>query len=228
MRPSVAREASLAVKRAVDVAAAALLLGALAPLLAAVAVAVKAGSPGEIVFRQRRAGRSGRPFTIYKFRTMVRDAPSSPLGTYCYADDPRVTRVGRLLRATSLDELPQLWNVLRGDMSLVGPRPDLPHHVERYTPAQRRRLEVRPGITGWAQVNGRNGIGWDERIALDLEYVARWSLGLDARILARTAAVVLTRRGNALPRRLGAGRDVAAAAAARPDPLTERPGGTTS
>jgi lipopolysaccharide/colanic/teichoic acid biosynthesis glycosyltransferase len=193
------------VKRAADVAVAGVLLAALSPVLALIAVAVKVGSPGEAVFRQRRVGRAGRPFTIYKFRTMVKDAPSSPLGTYCYADDPRITRVGRLLRATSLDELPQLWNVLRGDMSLVGPRPDLPHHVDRYTPAQRRRLELRPGITGWAQVNGRNGIGWDERIVLDLEYVARWSLRLDARILARTIAVVARRRGNALPRTLGAG-----------------------
>ncbi len=228
MRPSPVNVPALAVKRAVDVAAAALLLATLAPVLAAIAVAVKVESPGEIVFRQRRAGRSGRIFTIYKFRTMVRDAPSSPLGTYCYADDPRITRVGRLLRATSLDELPQLWNVLRGDMSLVGPRPDLPHHVERYTAAQRRRLDVRPGITGWAQVNGRNGIGWDDRIALDLEYVARWSLALDARIVARTVAVVLTRRGNALPRSLAGAGGGAPRRAGRPDSPTERSGGTTS
>ncbi len=205
MRSPVARGVALAVKRAADVTVSALLLAALSPVLAAVAVAVKLDSPGEIVFRQRRAGRDGRLFTILKFRTMVKDAPSSPLGTYCYADDPRITRVGLLLRATSLDELPQLWNVLRGDMSLVGPRPDLPHHVDRYAPAQRRRLEVRPGITGWAQVNGRNDIGWDERIALDVEYVARWSLRLDARIVARTVGVVMTRRGHALPRNLRAG-----------------------
>ncbi len=196
------RRAERAVKRAVDAGAAAALLVVLSPLMAVVALAVRATSPGEAVFRQRRVGRGGRPFTMYKFRTMVRDAPASALGSYCYADDPRITRLGRLLRATSLDELPQLVNVLRGDMSFVGPRPDLPHHVERYTPAQRRRLEVRPGITGWAQVNGRNGIPWEDRIALDLEYLERWSLGLDLAVLARTVAVVATRRGTALPKRL--------------------------
>jgi lipopolysaccharide/colanic/teichoic acid biosynthesis glycosyltransferase len=194
--------AGLLVKRAVDVALSAALLVLFSPLLAAIGAAVKATSPGEAVFRQRRMGRGGRPFTIYKFRTMVRDAPRSPLGTYCYADDPRVTPLGRLLRATSLDELPQLVNVLKGDMSFVGPRPDLPHHVERYTAAQRRRLAMRPGITGWAQVNGRNGIPWDRRIALDVEYVDRWSLKLDAAIVARTVAVVATGRGSASPKRM--------------------------
>jgi lipopolysaccharide/colanic/teichoic acid biosynthesis glycosyltransferase len=194
--------AGLLVKRAADVAFSAALLVVLSPVLVLVGAAVKATSPGEAVFRQRRMGRGGRPFTIYKFRTMVKDAPRSPLGTYCYADDPRVTPLGRLLRATSLDELPQLVNVLKGDMSFVGPRPDLPHHVERYTAAQRRRLEMRPGITGWAQVNGRNGIPWGERIALDVEYVDRWSLRLDAAIVARTVAVVATRRGSASPKRM--------------------------
>jgi lipopolysaccharide/colanic/teichoic acid biosynthesis glycosyltransferase len=205
-----------AVKRIVDAAGAAVLLVVLSPLLLAIGLAVKASSPGEVIFHQRRVGRGGRVFTIYKFRTMVRDAPRSPLGTYCYADDPRVTPLGRLLRATSLDELPQLVNVLAGDMSFVGPRPDLPQHVERYSAAQRRRLDVRPGITGWAQVNGRNGIPWEERIALDLDYLDRWSLALDARVVARTIAVVATRRGAALPRRLDA-------RAARPDAL-ETPG----
>jgi lipopolysaccharide/colanic/teichoic acid biosynthesis glycosyltransferase len=164
---------------------------------------VKATSPGEVIFRQRRAGKDGRPFTILKFRTMVADAPRSPLGTYCYADDPRVTPAGRRLRATSLDELPQLVNVLRGEMSFVGPRPDLPHHVERYTATQRRRLGVRPGITGWAQVNGRNAIGWEERIALDLEYLDGWSLGRDLRVIWKTIGVVLSRKGTRLPRKLG-------------------------
>ncbi len=195
--------AQLLVKRAIDAAAASLLLVLLAPLMAAIALAVRAASPGEALFRQTRAGRNGKPFTIYKFRTMVRDAPRSALGSYCFADDPRLTRVGRLLRATSLDELPQLFNVLKGDMSFVGPRPDLPHHVERYDAAQRRRLEVRPGITGWAQVNGRNGIPWERRIELDLEYVARWSLLLDAAIGLRTIAAVLTGRGVKLPKRTG-------------------------
>ncbi len=166
---------------------------------------VKASSPGEVLFRQRRVGKDGRVFTILKFRTMVRDAPRSPLGTYCYADDPRITTAGRILRRTSLDELPQLWNVLRGDMSFVGPRPDLPHHVERYTPAQRRRLAVRPGITGWAQVNGRNVLPWSARIALDLEYLDGWTLRRDLRIVWRTIGVVLSRRGASLPGRLGEG-----------------------
>ncbi len=175
----------------------------------AIGALVKATSPGEAVFRQRRAGRGARPFTIYKFRTMVRDAPVSPLGTYCYRDDPRITAVGKALRATSLDELPQLVNVLKGDMSFVGPRPDLPHHVARYTPAQRRRLEMRPGITGWAQVNGRNSIPWAERIALDVEYVDGWSLRRDLEVVLRTIAVVLSGRGAALPKRLAEepGRD---------------------
>ncbi len=172
------------------------------PLLLLLALAVRASSPGEALFRQRRVGRNGAPFTILKLRTMVQDAPRSPLGTYCYADDPRITPLGRWLRRTRLDELPQLWNVLRGDMSFVGPRPDLPHHVERYTPAQRGRLRVRPGLTGWAQVNGRNGLTWDQRIALDLEYLEGWSLGRDLRIAWRTLGVVLGRRGTSLPARL--------------------------
>jgi lipopolysaccharide/colanic/teichoic acid biosynthesis glycosyltransferase len=184
-------------------ALAAALLVLLSPLLLLLAMAVRATSSGDVVFRQRRAGRKGVPFTILKFRTMVRDAPSSPLGTYCYADDPRITPVGRWLRRTSLDELPQLWNVLRGDMSFVGPRPDLPHHVERYAPAQRGRLRVRPGMTGWAQVNGRNGLSWDQRIALDLEYLDGWSLARDLRIAWRTLGVVLSRRGTSLPAALG-------------------------
>jgi lipopolysaccharide/colanic/teichoic acid biosynthesis glycosyltransferase len=174
------------------------------PILLLAALAVRASSPGEVVFRQRRIGKDGKPFTILKFRTMVREAPRSPLGSYCYADDPRITRVGRWLRRTSLDELPQLVNVLRGEMSFVGPRPDLPHHVERYAPAQRGRLSVRPGITGWAQVNGRNGLSWDERIALDLEYLDGWWLGRDLRVLWRTVSVVLSRRGVSLPRALEA------------------------
>jgi lipopolysaccharide/colanic/teichoic acid biosynthesis glycosyltransferase len=196
----------LAAKRAVDVAGASVLLVALAPVMAVIAVAVRATSPGEALFRQARIGKDGRPFTILKFRTMVKDAPRSSLGTYCYADDPRITRVGRLLRATSLDELPQLVNVLRGDMSFVGPRPDLPHHVERYTPEQRRRLAMRPGITGWAQVNGRNSIPWERRIELDNEYVSRWWLGLDAIVVARTVVVLLSRRGVQLPAKVGEGK----------------------
>lgn len=195
--------AQLALKRALDLAGAAGLLAALAPLMLVIAAAVKADSEGGAVFRQKRAGLGGRLFTIYKFRTMVRDAERSPLGTYCFRDDPRITRVGKLLRRTSLDELPQLVNVLLGDMSFVGPRPDLPHHVARYSERQRGRLAMRPGITGWAQVNGRNGIPWDARIELDLQYVAGWSLWRDAVVAVRTVAVVLAREGTELPRSVG-------------------------
>ncbi len=203
MNATRALRARLCVKRAIDLAGASLLLVLLAPLMAAIAAAVRATSEGGALFRQVRVGKDGETFTIHKFRTMVRDAPGSPLGTYCYADDPRITRVGRTLRATSLDELPQLLDVLRGDMSFVGPRPDLPQHVERYTERQRGRLRMRPGITGWAQVHGRNGIPWDRRIELDLEYVERFSLLRDAAIVARTVAVVLTGRGVRLPKKVG-------------------------
>lgn len=173
----------------------------LSPLLLLMAIAIRLDSPGDLVFRQQRSGRGGVPFTILKFRTMVQGASRSPLGTYCAPDDPRITRVGRWLRRASLDELPQLVNVLRGDMSFVGPRPDLPKHVERYTATQRGRLRVRPGITGWAQVNGRNTLTWDQRIALDLEYLDGWWLGRDLHVLWRTVGVVLSRRGTDLPRR---------------------------
>jgi lipopolysaccharide/colanic/teichoic acid biosynthesis glycosyltransferase len=200
---SAALRAQLAVKRAFDVVGAAALLAALAPLLVAIAAVVKATSPGEAVFRQQRAGRGGRPFQILKFRTMVKDAASWPLGTYCYRDDPRITRVGRILRRTSIDELPQLVNVLLGQMSFVGPRPDLLRHVARYTERQRGRLAMRPGITGWAQVNGRNGISWEDRIELDLRYIEGWTLWRDARVLGRTVAVVLTGRGAQLPKAWG-------------------------
>jgi len=196
------RPVQLALKRALDAAGAAALLGALSPLLLLLAAAVKADSRGGALFRQERAGQGGRLFTIYKFRTMVEGADRSALGSYCYRDDPRITRAGRLLRRTSLDELPQLLNVLKGDMSFVGPRPDLPHHVARYDARQRGRLAMRPGITGWAQVNGRNGIPWAERIELDLQYVNGWSLWRDLRVAARTVKVVLAREGTELPRRL--------------------------
>jgi lipopolysaccharide/colanic/teichoic acid biosynthesis glycosyltransferase len=198
-RPAV----QLAVKRALDVAGSAVLVTALSPLMLVVGAAVRIDSKGGAIFRQQRVGRGGRPFTILKFRTMVEEADRSALGTYCYRDDPRITRAGRLLRRTSLDELPQLVNVLMGDMSFVGPRPDLPHHVARYDARQRGRLAMRPGITGWAQVNGRNGIPWAERIELDLAYVEGWSLWRDLRVAARTVWVVLAREGTELPRSVG-------------------------
>jgi exopolysaccharide biosynthesis polyprenyl glycosylphosphotransferase len=193
----------LAVKRALDVLLSAGLLVISLPVMVVIAVAVKATSPGEIVFRQTRAGKDGRLFTIYKFRTMTKDASRSRPGTYLDPADPRITRVGRLLRGSSLDELPQLLNVLKGEMSFVGPRPDLPHHVEKYTAFQWQRLEVRPGITGWAQVSGRNQLTWEERIKLDAEYIRDWSLLRDLVIVLRTVAVVLSRRGVALPTKVG-------------------------
>lgn len=203
MKVSVSPAKQLAVKRLVDIVLSAVLLVALLPVMILIGLAVKATSPGEIIFRQQRAGRGGQPFMIYKFRTMTHDRLRSSRTTRVYEDDPRITRVGKLLRRTGLDELPQIVNVLLGDMSFVGPRPDLLHHAGRYTPEQRRRLEVRPGITGWAQVAGRNELSWDERIALDAEYLQDWSLRRDIAVVAKTVAVVLSGKGAALPRRVG-------------------------
>jgi lipopolysaccharide/colanic/teichoic acid biosynthesis glycosyltransferase len=163
-----------------------------APLLLVVALAVRLNLGSPVLFRQRRPGLHGRPFTMVKFRTM-RDAigrDGRPL-----PDAARLTPFGTLLRATSLDELPELWNVLRGEMSLVGPRPLLMEYLERYTPEQARRHNVRPGVTGWAQVNGRNALSWEERFRLDVWYVEHRSLRLDLHILTRTLTMVLRRTG---------------------------------
>ena len=188
-------------KRAVDVAVAALGLTGLAPLLAAIAAAVWLDSPGPVLYRARRVGRGGVEFTMYKFRTMqARRAEHGPRITH--GDDRRITRVGGVLRRTKLDELPQLWNVLRGDMSLVGPRPEDPHYVALYSPEQRRVLDVRPGITSLASVRYRDeerllrGADWERtyvtvvmpaKLRIDLDYVERQSLLLDARVLWSTA-----------------------------------------
>jgi lipopolysaccharide/colanic/teichoic acid biosynthesis glycosyltransferase len=180
-------------KRVLDLVLALGGLVLLAPLLALVALAIKLTSRGPVFYVQERIGRDGVPFPFIKFRTMVVGAETQGAGILCLKDDPRVTRVGRLLRRFSLDEVPQLFNVLRGEMSVIGPRPGLAYQVEAYTPAQRRRLTVLPGITGWAQVNGRNAIAWDRRIVRDLEYVDRLSLGLDLRILVRTVRAVFER-----------------------------------
>jgi lipopolysaccharide/colanic/teichoic acid biosynthesis glycosyltransferase len=161
------------------------------PLWATIAVAIKLDSRGPVFFRQERVGLDGRPFEVLKLRTMIVDAHTQGAGYAVDKGDSRITRVGNLLRRTSLDELPQLWNVLRGEMSLVGPRPTLSYQVEQYTERQRRRLEVRPGLTGWAQVNGRASLSWPERIELDVWYVEHRSLALDLRILLRTASVLL-------------------------------------
>ncbi len=179
------------IKRFIDVIGAATGLILLSPviLICAIAVARSMGRP--VLFRQQRPGRGGRPFGMVKFRTMsnARDADGRLL-----SDGERLTRVGRLLRATSLDELPELWNVLVGDMSLVGPRPLLMAYLDRYTPEQARRHDVKPGVTGWAQVNGRNAISWDEKFALDTWYVDNRSLWLDLRILYATVMQVVRRK----------------------------------
>ena len=175
-----------------DRVAAAIVLAVLAPLLAVVALAVAWTMGRPVFFVQERPGRGGRPFPLVKFRTM-RDGlgpDGCPL-----PDGERLTSLGRLLRATSLDELPQLLNVLRGDLSLVGPRPLLMRYLARYTPENARRHDVLPGITGWAQVNGRNAIAWEDKFALDVWYVDHWSLALDLRILAMTAGRVVRRTG---------------------------------
>ena len=178
------------VKRAFDVVAAAAGLAVTAPALAAVAIAIRLETPGPIVLRQPRVGRGGHEFGMFKFRTMVDNAHAMGPGWLVSEGDPRITRVGRFLRKWSLDELPQLVNVLTGDMSIVGPRPTLRYQVEQYTPFQRRRLEVRPGITGWAQICVRNELTWPERIELDVWYVDHRSLSLDAKILAHTLPVL--------------------------------------
>jgi lipopolysaccharide/colanic/teichoic acid biosynthesis glycosyltransferase len=162
------------------------------PLLAVVALLVRVTMGSPVLFRHTRTGLRGRLFTLYKFRTMRAGAPGEP-------DEARLTRVGRLIRSLSLDELPQLWNVLRGDMSMVGPRPLLPEYLDRYTREQARRHEVRPGITGLAQVNGRNALTWPEKFALDVWYVDHRSVGLDARIVLRTIGAVLGRAGVSAP-----------------------------
>lgn len=200
MRARASLANQLAVKRYVEIGLSVFLLVALLPIIIVIGMAVKATSPGEIIFRQERVGRGGQHFTIYKFRTMTRDSVGASRSTRIYEDDPRITRVGRVLRRTGVDELPQIVNILRGDMSFVGPRPDLPHHVAQYTREQRRRLEVRPGITGWAQVAGRNELSWDERIALDLEYLQDWSPRRDVAVVARTVSIILSGRGVAAPR----------------------------
>lgn len=178
-------------KRGADVVVAAAMLLALTPLLVGISAVILLTQGRPVLFRQTRTGRAGVPFTLVKFRTM---APPRADGA---ADDDaaRLTGLGRVLRASSLDELPQLVHVLWGQMSLVGPRPLLPDYLELYSDRQRRRLEVRPGITGLAQVSGRNALSWDDRLELDVRYVETWSLGLDLRILARTVGTVLGRHG---------------------------------
>ena len=180
------------IKRTGDLVSSALALLFAAPLLAFLALLIRWHYGPPTLFRQVRPGRHGRNFTIYKFRTMTAQSDSAD---ELLADGERLTRLGRWLRSWSLDELPQLWNVFKGDMSLVGPRPLLGEYLDRYTPEQARRHTVRPGITGWAQVNGRNAVTWEERFALDVWYVDHRSLALDLKIMALTIRGVLKREG---------------------------------
>jgi lipopolysaccharide/colanic/teichoic acid biosynthesis glycosyltransferase len=183
------------VKRALDIVVAVVGLAVGSPLLAACAVAIKLDTRGPVFYRQARVGMDGRPFRIWKLRTMSVGAEQAGAGLYIEPGDTRITRAGKTLRRFSLDELPNLFNVLTGEMSVVGPRPTVKEQVDRYTDRQRRRLEVKPGITGWAQVNGRTALSWPERIELDVWYVDNRSLALDLRILARTVRLLATGRG---------------------------------
>lgn len=188
----------MALKRALDVLLSAIGLVLLSPILLLCAFAVALNSPGPVVFRQRRLGLHARPFLILKFRTMYVDSPDlrNPDGsTFSATQDPRVTPVGQFLRSTSLDELPQFWNVLVGQMSLIGPRPDQCSQLALYKPGEQDKLLMRPGLSGLAQISGRNSISWERRKQLDCEYVRGWSLKLDLRILIATVPYVLFRRG---------------------------------
>jgi lipopolysaccharide/colanic/teichoic acid biosynthesis glycosyltransferase len=180
---------------AVDKLLAALGLVVLSPFLLAAAIWIKLGSRGPVIYRQERVGEDERPFEMLKMRTMVEGSDPVGVGTAVVRDDPRVTVAGRFLRRTSLDEVPNLVNVLRGEMAIVGPRPGLAAHVEHFSLAAHRRFDVRPGITGWAQVQGRAGIPWEERVELDAWYAEHRSPSLDARILAKTVWLVITGQG---------------------------------
>ena len=186
------RELALGIKRGIDVAAASVGLALSLPLMAGVAVAVRIQLGSPVLFRQLRPGLGGKPFMMVKFRTM---RPPSPDEVWFRTDEDRLTPLGRLLRRTSIDELPELWNVLRGEMSLVGPRPLLMQYLEKYTPEQARRHDVKPGITGWAQVNGRQNIQFSKRLELDVFYVDHWSLALDLKILMMTLGRVFRSEG---------------------------------
>jgi lipopolysaccharide/colanic/teichoic acid biosynthesis glycosyltransferase len=179
-------------KRAVDVLGAGIGLALASPLLGIAALAIKLDDGGPVFYRQRRVGRQGEEFDLVKLRTMIPGAEAQGAGWAVDYADSRITRAGRVLRRLSLDELPQLWNVLRGEMSLVGPRPTLAYQVQQYTERQRRRLDVKPGLTGWAQVNGRARLLWTDRIELDLWYVENRSAWLDLKIIARTPRVLFS------------------------------------
>ncbi len=187
------------VKRCLDVGASLCATIVASPILLLTAIAIKLDSPGPVIFRQQRLGRKGKPFWIYKFRSMCQNAEKKGTGVYSFKDDPRLTKVGRFIRATSIDELPQLWNIIKGDMSLIGPRPALTYHpwpYDEYTEQQREMFDVRPGITGWAQVNGRKEVPWPERIELNRYYVHNLSMKLDLKILWMTIFKVVANEDN--------------------------------
>ncbi len=174
-------------KRTFDVCAATVATVLLSPVLLATALIIKIDSKGPVIFRQQRLGLGGKPFWIYKFRSMTVGAEKQGTGVYSFKGDARITRVGKIIRATSIDELPQLWNIIKGDMALIGPRPALTYHpwpYEQYTEHQKHMFDVRPGITGWAQVNGRKEVPWPERIELNIEYVNKMSFAMDAKIFS--------------------------------------------
>lgn len=186
-------------KRACDIALAGVGVVVASPILALTALAVKFESRGPIIFKQERLGYKGRTFKIYKFRSMVVGAEKTGSGVYSFKGDSRITKVGRFIRATSIDEIPQLFNILKGEMSLIGPRPALTYHpwpLEQYTEHQRRMFDVLPGVTGWAQVNGRKEVPWPERIELNVEYVNNYSLAMDLKIIWMTIYKVLTNANN--------------------------------
>jgi lipopolysaccharide/colanic/teichoic acid biosynthesis glycosyltransferase len=183
------------IKRLLDIVIAAIGSVITAPVVGLLALAIRIESPGHPIYTQTRVGKDGELFSIYKLRTMVRGAEFTGAGLAIQEGDDRITRLGALLRRYSLDELPNLWNVLLGQMSIVGPRPTVPVQVEQYTDRQRGRLAVKPGITGWAQINGRASLPWAQRIELDLWYVEHGSLALDLRILAKTVSMVLSGHG---------------------------------
>lgn len=185
----------LFIKRIIDIVSSLLGLITLFPFLLIICILIELDSKGTVFFKYKRVGKDGREFISYKFRSMIEDAINKGLGIEIAENDSRITRVGAFLRRWSLDELPQLINILKGEMSLVGPRPALPHQLAKYTEFEKKRLKMKPGITGWAQVNGRNLLSWKERIKLDVWYIENWSFWLDFKILLMTPRVVLSRQG---------------------------------
>jgi len=189
----------LTVKQIIDTVIALCALLVLSPFLIITAIAIKIDSPGPIIFKQERLGRWGKPFWIYKFRSMCQNAEKTGTGVYSYKGDSRITNVGKIIRATSIDELPQLWNIMKGDMALIGPRPALTYHpwpFEQYTEEQKHMFDVRPGVTGWAQVNGRKEVPWPQRIQLNCEYVRKVSFAFDMKIFFMTIFKVLSNANN--------------------------------